>query len=277
MNGPAVAERLDVVLRVLDHQILGPDDQLLGNVDDIELAGDLPNLRVTGLMVGPAALSQRLPGKLGSWTYAVWRRLHPDQDPTATVVPFGAVTEIGPAISLDEPTSKALAGTFGLEVWLRRHVVSRIPGAQAGDSNDPEDLVGSATAEGVDRDAAAALLAPRPSGRPLSDLLGRPVVDAAGQRLGVLCEVRCSGGPSENRKSLKVTHLHATRHLSGSELGYGADPKQGPAAVGALVRRWQRSDLLIEIGGVKRITEEPVQIELKAGATPVHPHAVSTS
>jgi sporulation protein YlmC with PRC-barrel domain len=271
MTRPPNDIRHDLVLRILDHQILGPHGELLGNVDDIELVGNLPHLTVTGLMVGPAALSNRLPGKLGTWTYAVWRRLHPDRDPTPTVVPVTSVTGIGPAISIDARAAVALAGTFGLELWLRRYVISRIPGATAGNQQDP-DLIDSAAGR-PERERAAALLAPHPHGRALSSLLGQPVKDAHGTTLGVLCELRCSGQPANQRQTtLTVTHLQVTPHPAGSQLGYGADPHQGPAPLAALTHWWQRHDLLLDINDIDRNADAANHIQLKASARPTHPH-----
>ena len=52
-----------VVLRLLDHQIVGPDDQLLGNVDDLQVLLSDNGWFITGLAVGPAALGRALAGQ----------------------------------------------------------------------------------------------------------------------------------------------------------------------------------------------------------------------
>ena len=272
MSGPAPGRRCDVVLRVLDHQVVGPDDELLGNVDDIELVGDGSDAWITGLVIGPAGLSRRLPGRLGTWTYAVWRRLHPDHAPRATVVPVGSVTSLDSAVHLDHGAATALAQTFGLEIWLRRHVISRIPGATGGEPGE-KDLVGS-----VEPDHATSALRPSDPARSLSDLLGRPVVDAGGAKLGVVCELRCDAsaldaadGAAEAR-GWRVTHLQTTRHPSGSELGYGADPRQGPWLVARVVRAWQRHDRLIPLGEIADLWAADPSVRLRREARPVHPH-----
>lgn len=47
-----------VVLRILDHQVVGPEGELLGNVDDLELVVSHDGWTITALQVGPAALGQ---------------------------------------------------------------------------------------------------------------------------------------------------------------------------------------------------------------------------
>lgn len=265
--------RHDVVLRILDHQVTGSAGELLGNVDNLELVGDASDLRVTGLMVGPAALSERLPGKAGEWTYAVWRRLHPSADPLPTVVPLHHVTRIGPTIELDAEGSRALAATFGLERWLRRFVISRIPGATAGDDKDVIDL---AADPNTGSGATAVDLTPSSEGRAISRLLGLPVHDEGGADVGRICELRCAGRPADERQeTMRVTHLQVARHMSGSELGYGADPSQGPRLLGALIRRWQRDDRLIPMDALTTVDLDTPRIVVSSSASLWHPHADS--
>src|SRR5690349_94039 len=86
--------RHDLVLRIMDHQIVGASGRMLGNVDDAVLERSSTDWVVTGLVVGPYGLGRRLPGRLGTWTLAIWRRLHPDSDPEPLIVPVGEVTSI---------------------------------------------------------------------------------------------------------------------------------------------------------------------------------------
>jgi sporulation protein YlmC with PRC-barrel domain len=253
--------RVDLVLRVVDHQIVGPEGELLGNVDDVELAEVDGRWLVTGLMVGPAALSQRLPGKLGTWTNAVWRRLHPDREPTPVVVPMEHVTDIGSAVALDDWAARHLARTLGLELWLREFVISRIPGAKGGPSDErPGDLVESASSEATEPAQGGAeskaVLRPRPDGRLLSDLLGRTGVSPDGDRLGRLRDLWALGGPRDGHpEPLRVTHLQFTSHRLGAELGYSADARQGPALLRAFFRWLHRNDRVAPIGGLAGIDD----------------------
>jgi hypothetical protein len=261
-NDPTDAlRRVDLVLRVHDHQIVGPEVELLGNVDDLELAEVDGRWLVTGLMVGPAALSQRLPGKLGTWTHAVWSRLHPDREPTPVVVPMEHVTDIGSAVALDEWAARRLARTLGLELWLREFVVSRIPGAKGGSSDErPGDLVESASSEATEAaeggSESEAALRPRPDGRPVSGLLGRTGLSPDGERLGRLRDLWALGGPRDGHpEPLRVTHLEFTSHRLGAELGYSADDRQGPALVRAFFRWLHRNDRVVPISALTGIDD----------------------
>jgi sporulation protein YlmC with PRC-barrel domain len=120
------------VLRLLDHQVVGPDGELLGNIDDLELVVSDEGWSVTALLVGPAALGQRLPGRLGRWTIAIWRRLRTDPDPRPCRVPVEQVHDIGSAVTVTRAAADSLAASFGLELWLCEYVVSRNPGATGG-------------------------------------------------------------------------------------------------------------------------------------------------
>lgn len=257
--------RLDVVLRVLDHQVVGPEKELVGNIDDLELTPAGEALAVTGFAVGLGALSQRLPGRLGSWVGAVWRRLTADSDPQPVVVPVGHITDVGSAITVDGPATRALAESFELEHWLRRFVVSRIPGAKGG--SDPARKDGEGPTRPVNV-LEPPTRPPQPGCRWVSDLLRAPVVDDTGHRLGNLIELRCASAPEPWR----VTHIHCTQSVLGTELGYHADPHLGPGLLQRFFRRIQRHDLLIPVGEVNEIRLDPARIIVATRDDRRHPH-----
>lgn len=64
-SGKRRRDGFDLVLRLLDHQIVGSGGELLGEVDNLEMMEIDGDLMVTGIVVGPAGLGPRLPGKLG--------------------------------------------------------------------------------------------------------------------------------------------------------------------------------------------------------------------
>jgi sporulation protein YlmC with PRC-barrel domain len=263
-----------VELRILDHQVVGPDGELLGNVDDLELAVSNDGWSVTALQIGPAALGRRLPGKLGWWTVAIWRRLQTSPEPHPARVAIADVEDIGSAIRVNRSAADVLARSFGLELWLREFVVSRIPGAKGGgderDRGRPEPDGGTKKP----RNGTA------PSGRAIrtasvSDVIGAKVLARDGSELGVVLELLCaepaSGG---HRDHLTVTHVEYGQHVAGSELGYDADPRQGPLAVGAVVRWWQRGHRVAPIEDVVDVDLEAGTLRVASETRHVHPHAL---
>jgi hypothetical protein len=253
---PAGETSYDLVLRILDHQVVGPDGQFLGKVDGAELVRDGDDLWVTGLAVGLQPLAARLPGRLGTWTAAIWRRFHPFEHPQANVVPISHVTRLGPSVVLDRGAAEALARTFGIELWLREYVISRIPGATGG--GDERDAAQTGPPE---TEAARRELPPRRDAMPVTALLGARVEDEHGRLVGRVWEMGCVGAPIDRRQGpLKVTHVRAARHRLAADLGYGSEGLTGPALIRWPARFSQRHDRLIPIGelDMSRLEEDGV-------------------
>jgi hypothetical protein len=113
---------IDAGLNLLDRQVLDADGVSVGKVDDLELtAGDDGRLRVTGLIIGPWALSTRYGGVLGR----MFTLLFGDDD--ATVVDLGMVEKRDTAIHLR--VRRDDLGLASSEHWVRRHLIAKIPGA----------------------------------------------------------------------------------------------------------------------------------------------------
>jgi sporulation protein YlmC with PRC-barrel domain len=123
-----VPDPLRIDFHLLDRQIVDLDGYLVGKADDIEL-GTTEDGRpfVAAILVGHHALGRRIGGVVGRWMAAVARRLHTTGDPQPLRIPFERVAEIGSAIRLD--VRHELLDTPALELWLRDHVIGRIPGA----------------------------------------------------------------------------------------------------------------------------------------------------
>jgi sporulation protein YlmC with PRC-barrel domain len=227
---------LSLGLRLLDHQILGREQEMVGNVDDVALEERDGRLVAVGLLRGPGAWAHRQPGALGRWSRAIWRRLDPREDPRPLVLPLDHVVAIGSAVHVDPWADTFLAGADGLELWLRRHVVGRIPGARGGDHPFGGDLA-EAPRHDPDLDLA-------PTARLLSDLIGARVVRADGSDAGRVVEVRAAQLTEMSSRvgPLVVTSLlHGPRRLGG-ELGYREDPSMGPQLLGSPLRWWHRHD-----------------------------------
>lgn len=224
-------------LRLLDHQVLGREQEMLGNVDDLALEEREGRLVVVGVLSGAAAWAHRQPGALGRWSRAVWRRLNPREDPRPLVLPLDHVLAVGSAVHVDPWAEALLAGSAGFELWLRRFVVGRIPGARGGEHPFGGDL---AAAPSPDPD-----LELPPDAHLLSTLLGATVQRADHSDAGRVVEVRAvQVTPLSSRVGpLVVTSLvHGPRRLGG-ELGYREDPGMGPLVLGAALRRWHRHDV----------------------------------
>jgi hypothetical protein len=132
IDEPGFRRQYDAQLHLLDRQILDRDGLPVAKVDDIELAVRADGrLAVAALLCGPGALGPRTGGRLGRWTEAIWRRLRPDEDPQPGRIDAALVTGTDSAVHVS--ASAAELRLDGLERWVRRYVVDRIPGADHAD------------------------------------------------------------------------------------------------------------------------------------------------
>jgi len=80
-----------------------------------------------------------------------------------------------------------------------------------------------------------------------SDLLGRPVLDRDGQRIGIITDLRCvQDGPL--RGSMAAPRVHAlivSRRHTGSLLGYDRREQQGPWLLRTIIRRLHKDMRII--------------------------------
>jgi hypothetical protein len=128
MAGPGFLRQYDAGLHLLDRQIVDPDGLPVANVDDIELVVRPDGrLAVAALLCGPGALGPRMGGRLGRWTTAIWRRLRPEEDPRPGRIDAQLVTGTDSAIHVAATVDELRVD--GLERWVRRYVINRIPGA----------------------------------------------------------------------------------------------------------------------------------------------------
>jgi hypothetical protein len=264
------ADRFGVVLRLLDHQIVGEQGQLLGNVDDLALEETPEGLFVVGLLSGPAALGTRLGGWGGRLLGDAWRRLRTEPRPHQLVIPLERVVRLDSAVHVDARAGRTLAQEQRLELWLREHVVARIPGAMGGEADpDRPDL---RPADGVE-------VPLRDGQHTVSELLALRALGPEGAPLGEVIEVtaeRVGGrehGHGDGLGPLRLVDIVCSpRHL-GQELGYTLTP-QGPRVVRWVLRACHRSDRHLPLGDVAEI--DWGRGELRAGEYAVlrHPHAV---
>ena len=247
-------------LRLLDHQILGRDQEMVGNVDDVALEERDGRLVAVGLLRGPGAWAQRQPGAVGRWGRAMWRRLDPREDPRPLVLPLDHVLSIGSAVHVDPWADAFLAGSDGLELWLRRHVVGRIPGARGGEHPFGGELE-SAARQDPDLDLPS-------DAHLLSSLIGARVVSADGSPAGVVVEVRAEQAtPMASRVGpLVITSIVHGPHRLGGELGYREDPAMGPLLLGTALRWWHRDSVETNWRDVLRVDWAAGTVQLRGDA-----------
>lgn len=106
--------KLDIALKVLDHQILDSEGRRCGNVDDLAIEDD----RVVALLVGPGYWAQRAGwlGKLASLVGGTKR----------VRVPWEEVADVASHVVLRKPAAEYGLGTGDDRA---RPWIERIPGA----------------------------------------------------------------------------------------------------------------------------------------------------
>lgn len=221
-----------VVIRLLDHQVVDADGRFLGKVDDLALSEDGSDLVVEALMIGPAALAPRYPGVLGRWGWAIWRRLNDPADPGVVLVPAREVLDVGSDIRVTDGARAALLASFGLENWLRRNLIGRIPGAKGAQHPGEAVPAWAVGQEAPERGREGAT-------HRLTELLTMTVHDHAGTPVGRITDVR--GRATRHGELIRLTRvLHGPRIL-GSSLGYSSPEQEGPRIIHWVVRALHRS------------------------------------
>lgn len=118
-----------IALELLDRQLIDADELPCGKVDDLRLSwekGARPV--VTHILVGPGALGPRLHGPVGRTLFAVWRRLHPQQEPEPVALEWETIGKTDYAIHL-----KVRAKDGGLrrgQQWVYNRIIAKIPGVR---------------------------------------------------------------------------------------------------------------------------------------------------
>lgn len=228
-----------ILIRLLDHQITDDDGRFLGKVDDLALREEGGELVVDALMVGPTALAPRYPGVLGRWGWAIWRRLSDASDPGAVLVPLEEVTGISADVRVTDGARDALLASFGLENWLRKHLVARIPGASGAGHPTSDDVDVPAWA-GRERRPVPELGSTGDRHR-LTELLRAQVVAADGSVRGRITDVEGRSGSGDDRVGpIRLTRVLVGPRSVGSSLGYSTAEQTGPLAINRLIRTVHR-------------------------------------
>jgi sporulation protein YlmC with PRC-barrel domain len=231
-------DELGLVLRLLDHQVLGEDDEMLGKLEDLVLERRDGGVAVVGLVLGTGGWAPRQVGVIGHWVEAVWRRLDREEDPSPTTLSLVHVRHLDSAVHVDEAAARFVASASDLERWLRRHLIAPIPGSGVDGDDDPDPQAGGA-------DLRAARTAPldHPRRFRLSTVLRARVEDTAGTDLGRVTEVHAAPRTGEDgTPELALVSVTHGGHLVGNGLGYGDESHAGPVVLARLVRWWHRHE-----------------------------------
>lgn len=111
---------LDIVRKVLDHEVVDVNDVPCGVVDDVELEGGPGGeLKVTALLVGVGAWAGRLPWVFGAAAKKVFGGQR-------TRVPWGEVWIVGERIKLKSPASEVNLGGADRRA---SGIVEKLPGS----------------------------------------------------------------------------------------------------------------------------------------------------
>jgi sporulation protein YlmC with PRC-barrel domain len=266
MNGRRGA--LDIGLRLLDHQITGRNEELLGNVDNIVLEERDGALTVTGVITGPPGLGPRMGGRVQIWMRAIWRRLRPEGDPAPVVIEMRHVLEIGAVVTVDDDAAELVVNGAQLERWLRYYVLSRIPGATGGEDRLAGAPIGPAEPAGKSRTVRL--------GRDthlLSSLLGAQVIDPDGADLGVVLDVSSEPPPGRGPPvgDLRLTAVLFGHRRLGAQMGYAMEPNQGPWIVAAPMRAWHRTSQIVPIEDVASVDWDDRRVRLRTLERARHP------
>ena len=118
----------DAAMRLLGRQLIDPAGRFCGKADDLEITV-YPDgsAAVTTILTGPGAWADGMPGFLGRWTTAIWRRLHPDTHPQPTRIAVDQISDLDSAVHIASAQDNVITG--GTEHWTRDHIISKIPGA----------------------------------------------------------------------------------------------------------------------------------------------------
>jgi hypothetical protein len=132
----------------------------------------------------------------------------------------------GRLAEVSEWGSRALAGTFGFEHWLRRYIIARIPGATDDTDGGGEPVFDDAVVDRQD-------MPPTEGSHLVSDLLDREVLGSDGAPVGRVTGLQCEAVERTGLDvvgRLRITGVAYGKRPAGSMLGYRADPDQGPGS-----------------------------------------------
>ncbi len=119
---------MDLIRDVLDNQIVDRNQRKMGKVDGIvvKLRDDRPP-RLTYLETGATTLARRLHPRLHDWVANLASCWGAKQTKSLRI-PWEKVRNVGIDVEVDIEAEQTSALAY--EIWLREHLIKRIPGGQ---------------------------------------------------------------------------------------------------------------------------------------------------
>ncbi|HEX9493404.1 MAG TPA: hypothetical protein VGA33_09070 [Thermoanaerobaculia bacterium] len=124
-----MAQEIDLIRNVLDKQLVDKDGTKMGRVDGIALTlDDSGPPRVDHLELGLAVLAHRIHPRLEEWLQGLRKKWTPRRS-ARQIVTWSHVLEVtAQHVRVDLQALQTPA--FDWERWLRRNIVSKIPGSR---------------------------------------------------------------------------------------------------------------------------------------------------
>jgi hypothetical protein len=122
-----MTEELSARISLLDAQLVDCERLPIGRIDDLELEVEGRGPSVTAILTGSEALGQRIGGLTGAAMAAISARVRIGSKGPTRLDP-ALVEEILPLVRLGVRFAD-LEEVAGLEHWLERHVVGKLPGS----------------------------------------------------------------------------------------------------------------------------------------------------
>lgn len=118
---------MHIVRDLLDKQLIDVNGQNMGRIDGLVMElrpGEQPH--ITRILVGGTVLTRRLPGVVGRWTTAFFRRFGIRRGEPFTI-PWSRVLRVERVVRVDIDSDES--DVMVSSRWVRDHIVNRIPGA----------------------------------------------------------------------------------------------------------------------------------------------------
>jgi sporulation protein YlmC with PRC-barrel domain len=120
---------VDLIRDLLDKQLIDRNGRNCGKVDGVVLVIRDGRPRVESIEVGWLPLARRLGKRIAHWSERAMKRWSA-RNGEPYRLPFSKVLDVGKDVDIDLDAERSTI--LSTERWLRKHVVSHIPGGSSG-------------------------------------------------------------------------------------------------------------------------------------------------